>query len=121
MSDLSIVDKGIKISVVDRIIDRTGNDYFIEIKFTKELFNRCLKNEKSDNVVNFMKKSLITNREIRILKYISEGKNNNEIASYLNVSVHTAKVHIQNIFKKLYVTDRTEAVVLAIKLGLINI
>lgn len=121
MSELSIDDMGIKISVVDKIIDKKGKVYFIEVKFTKDFFSKYFKKEKNHKVSDFIKKTIITSREMQVLKYISEGKNNSEIASYLNVSVHTAKVHIQNIFKKLYVTDRTEAVVRAIKLGLIEI
>ena len=121
MSGLSIDDMGIKISVVDKITDRRGKVYFIEIKFTKDFFSKYFKNEKNHKVTDFIKKTIITGREMQVLKCISEGKNNNEIAACLNVSVHTAKIHVQNIFKKLYVTDRTEAVVRAIKLGLIDI
>lgn len=111
----------IKFSVVDEIIDKNGKEYYVEVKFSKAFFSRYSYEEKNDSVIDVLKNSLITNREIEVLKYIAKGKNNNQIAKYLNVSIHTAKVHVQNIFKKLSVDDRTAAVVAAIKLGLLNI
>ena len=63
----------------------------------------------------------LTKREKQVLKCLSSGKNNAQIAETMNVSIHTAKVHIHNIFNKLSVQDRTEAVVKAIKYKLIDI
>jgi len=51
----------------------------------------------------------LTSREKEILFLILEGLNNQEVGSYLNISVHTVKNHITNIFKKLNVTDRVQA------------
>ena len=63
----------------------------------------------------------MTNREIQVLKYLAEGLNNQEISKLMNLSVHTIKAHIHNIFEKLSVQGRTEAVVKAIKDNLINL
>ena len=63
----------------------------------------------------------LTNREKEVLMHISNGEDNGEIAKCMNVSIHTAKIHIRNIFQKLNVTDRTEAVVKAIRYNLIDI
>ncbi|HEY4000823.1 MAG TPA: response regulator transcription factor [Candidatus Xenobia bacterium] len=56
-------------------------------------------------------------RELEILKQITEGKGNREIAVELTISEHTVRNHINNIFNKLQVKDRTEAAVLAIRHG----
>ena len=61
----------------------------------------------------------LTKREKEVIKYIAQGKNNTQIAHKLNVSVHTAKMHVHKIFGKLSVKDRTEAAVKAIKYHLI--
>ncbi|TSI02647.1 LuxR C-terminal-related transcriptional regulator [Lysinibacillus sp. BW-2-10] len=53
----------------------------------------------------------ITKREQEILDLILEGLNNQEVASYLNISSHTVKNHITNIYRKLNVTDRVQAMV----------
>ena len=63
----------------------------------------------------------LTERETEILKYLTYGKSNAEIAKELFVSAHTVKAHVSSILRKLKVTDRTQAVVKAIKLGLIKI
>lgn len=59
----------------------------------------------------------LTEREIAILKDISEGRANKEIARRLNVSVDTVKADMKRIFSKLDVTDRTRAVIVAIQRG----
>jgi two-component system NarL family response regulator len=58
-------------------------------------------------------------RETEILKLVAGGKANKVIAAELNISEHTVRNHISNIFQKLQVNDRTEAAVLAVKRGLI--
>ena len=50
----------------------------------------------------------ISNSELNILKMVSEGKTNKEIADNLFISVHTVKKHISNIFKKLNIKSRME-------------
>lgn len=55
----------------------------------------------------------LTNREIEVLKLISQGYTNNEISGILFISPHTVKSHMINIFNKLSVNDRTQAAVLA--------
>jgi two-component system nitrate/nitrite response regulator NarL len=62
--------------------------------------------------------SKLSPREMEILRQITEGKGNREIAEVLTISEHTVRNHINNIFNKLQVKDRTEAAVLAIRHGL---
>lgn len=57
----------------------------------------------------------LTKREIEILQMIASGYLNKEIASSLNISERTVKNHVSNIFKKIGVSDRTQAAVFAIK------
>lgn len=61
----------------------------------------------------------LTRRETEVVKLIAAGMGNQEIAAQLNVSIETIKTHIRRVMDKLNVTNRTEAVVRAIKLGLI--
>ena len=63
----------------------------------------------------------LTRREIDVLKLLAEGLFNKEIASRLNISERTVKNHVSNIFKKISVSDRTQAAVFAIKNNLIKI
>jgi DNA-binding NarL/FixJ family response regulator len=63
----------------------------------------------------------LTNREREILAQIAEGLLNKEIASNLNISERTIKNHISSVFKKLEVSDRTQAAVFAIKNNLVKL
>ena len=63
----------------------------------------------------------LTKRELEVLKNLSYGMYNKEIAEKLDISERTVKNHISNIFKKIEVTDRTQAAVFAIRNNLITI
>lgn len=65
--------------------------------------------------------SPLTPRETEILNYMAQGYLNKQIADLLNVSEQTIKNHITSILRKLNVNARTQAVVLAIKKGLVTI
>lgn len=59
----------------------------------------------------------LTPQESRVLACIVEGMSNKEIARYLRISYSTVKTHVANILRKLNVSNRTEATVLALKRG----
>ena len=63
----------------------------------------------------------LTNRELEVLIEVANGMFNKEIATSLNISERTVKNHISNIFKKIDVSDRTQAAVFAIKNNLIKL
>jgi two-component system, NarL family, response regulator DegU len=65
--------------------------------------------------------SPLTPREMEILKYIGQGYLNKQIAVELGISEQTIKNHVTSILRKLNANARTEAVVLALKQGLITI
>lgn len=60
----------------------------------------------------------LTDREKEVLKLLSEGLSNTQIAEKLVISSHTAKVHVSNILNKLAVTDRVQAAVKAYQYNL---
>lgn len=62
----------------------------------------------------------LSQREIEVLQLMSEGLSNKEVARKLFLSVPTVKSHVENIFRKMNVNDRTQAVVLAMKRQLIR-
>ena len=63
----------------------------------------------------------LTKRELEIIKLLVGGLYNKEIADYLNISEKTVKNHISSIFRKINVSDRTQAAVYAIKNNLVEI
>ena len=62
----------------------------------------------------------ISERELEVLKLLAAGQSNKEIARTLDVSPNTVKTHIAKLFEKLEVRRRTEAILRARELGMIN-
>jgi len=63
----------------------------------------------------------LTEREVEVLGLIARGLNYNEISDTLSISYHTVASHVKNIYRKLQVNSRSEAVYEAEQLGLIRI
>lgn len=64
---------------------------------------------------------ILTKRECQVLQLLSEGRSNRDISELLLISEKTVKNHVSNILQKLEVTDRTQAVVMAIHNGWVKI
>jgi DNA-binding NarL/FixJ family response regulator len=90
---------------------------FIQPELTPLLKERL---EEKNSLSNCYDDSL-TRREIEVLKLLAEGLFNKEIAYTLDISEKTVKNHVSNIFKKINVSDRTQAAVYAIKNNLVDI
>ncbi|HEY8224312.1 MAG TPA: response regulator transcription factor [Pyrinomonadaceae bacterium] len=63
----------------------------------------------------------LTQREIEVLKQVAAGNANKIIATHLDISEETVKAHVKNILSKLSANDRTHAVTIALKRGIIEI
>ncbi len=63
--------------------------------------------------------SPLTNREAQVLRHIALGLSNREIGRSLGISIETVKEHVQNILRKIAVSDRTQAAVWAVRKGLV--
>ncbi len=63
----------------------------------------------------------LSKRETEVLQLVATGASNRQIAQELVVSVNTVKVHLRNIFTKLGVESRTEATLIAIRQGLVDV
>ena len=98
------------------IFDVYNGETFIEPSLTV-LLNSSL----AERDVMKDKLSELTKREVEVLKLIASGMFNKEIASTLCISERTVKNHVSNIFKKIEVSDRTQAAVFAIKNNLVDI
>lgn len=61
----------------------------------------------------------LTNRELQVLRHVALGLSNREIGRSLGISIETVKEHVQNILRKIDVTDRTQAAVWAVKNGIV--
>ncbi len=121
----SLQNGNIKVIVVDNSnIEQFKGEFiydencFIELRIKKIYLSRFAYFDVNQYSLT---ESILTPREMQVLEYLADGLNNHQISKLLNISIHTTKAHIHNIFEKLSVQDRTKAVVKAIKQKLINI
>src|SRR5215471_10621271 len=63
----------------------------------------------------------LTDREIEVLKQIAEGNRNRDIAEKLFITEETVKVHIKHLMEKLGASDRTQAVAIGVRRGIIQL
>lgn len=88
---------------------------YIQPSLTPLLKEKIYKTERNKKMAN------LTKRELQVLELLGEGLYNKEIAERLFISEKTVKNHVSSIFKKIAVTDRTQAVVYAIKNNIIDV
>jgi DNA-binding NarL/FixJ family response regulator len=72
-------------------------------------------------LANHMSDETLTAREIEVLQQVAEGNRNRDIADRLFISEGTVKVHIQHIMDKLGASDRTQAITIAVRRGIIRL
>ncbi len=93
------------------------DEAFLDPTITKRVFDQ-LKNGKK--VSQKMEKEQLTQRELEILKGIVEGKTDRGVAESLFISEHTVRSHIKNLYRKLGVTSKAQAVTKALQERIID-
>lgn len=63
----------------------------------------------------------LSERELQVLREMAAGKRNKEIGAELSIAEDTVKMHVKNILEKLQVSDRTEAVTVALRRGILHL
>ncbi len=75
----------------------------------------------ASQLAEHMTDETLTVREIEVLREVAEGKRNRNIAEKLSISEETVKVHIKHIMEKLGAADRTQAVAIGVRRGIIQL
>jgi DNA-binding NarL/FixJ family response regulator len=77
--------------------------------------------EVASHLAEHLSDEALTARETDVLRHIAEGNRNRDIAERLFISEETVKVHVKHIMEKLGASDRTEAVAIAVRRGIIQL
>jgi DNA-binding NarL/FixJ family response regulator len=75
----------------------------------------------AENLAAYVGGDPLTEREIEVLRRIAEGDRNRDIGQHLGISEDTVKVHVKRIMEKLGAKDRTQAVAIGIRRGIITL
>jgi DNA-binding NarL/FixJ family response regulator len=82
---------------------------------------RCLPPDVATELAEYLNHDALTARELEVLKLIADGNRNRDVAEILSIAEDTVKVHTKHILDKLGAVDRTEAVVIAARRGIIRL
>jgi DNA-binding NarL/FixJ family response regulator len=77
--------------------------------------------EVADQLAEHISDEKLTVREVEVLQRVGGGNRNRDIAELLCVSEETVKAHVKNIMAKLGANDRTQAVTIAVRRGIIQL
>ncbi|MEN3329488.1 MAG: hypothetical protein V7638_4295 [Acidobacteriota bacterium] len=77
--------------------------------------------EIASQLLEHMSDEGLTEREVEVLREVADGNRNREIAERLFISEETVKVHIKHIMEKLGAADRTQAVAIGVRRGIIHL
>jgi len=106
--------KNIILKIQDKLQLRLEKEKKVFLNKIIEDFNEVTIIKKLDMI------EILSIRELEVLKYLREGRTNSEIADSLFVSINTVKTHLLNIYTKLDVHSRTEALAKANELGILD-
>lgn len=82
---------------------------------------RCIPPEIAMELAQNMGRGPVSPREVEVLQYAAGGRSNREIAAELAISEETVKAHMKNVLAKLNANDRTHAVTIALRRGIISL
>ena len=82
---------------------------------------KCIPAEVASEIADYFTADSLTAREVETLRLVAAGNRNRDIGAILSISEDTVKVHVKHIMEKLGAADRTEAVVIAVRRGIIEL
>ena len=115
-------------ALIVRALKAGAQGYLLKAQLRKELLEtirsvhagrKRIAAEVASEVANHTADSSLTSREIDVLQLIAEGNANKVVAGRLAITEDTVKAHVRNILSKLGANDRTHAVTIALKRGII--
>jgi DNA-binding NarL/FixJ family response regulator len=82
---------------------------------------KCISPEIAAGLAEHMSDEALSGREVDVLRHVATGNRNRDIAATLYIAEETVKVHLKHIMHKLGANDRTQAVAIAVRRGIIHL
>jgi DNA-binding NarL/FixJ family response regulator len=115
---------------IQRALDAGARGYLLKSMPPKELLDgirqvhagkKRIPPEIVAQLAEHLSDETLTTREVEVLRQVAGGNRNRDIAEHLFISEETVKVHVKHVMDKLGASDRTEAVAIAIRRGIIQL
>jgi DNA-binding NarL/FixJ family response regulator len=103
------------------ILKSMPNNEIIEIIRSVHQHGRCIPAQLAARLADHIGEEQLTTRELEVLGLVRDGYRNKLIADQLAIAESTVNFHIKNIMEKLHANDRTHAVTIAVRRGLLQI
>jgi two-component system, NarL family, response regulator len=115
------IHRGLRAGARSYVLKGTTIENLVEVIRTVYRGDRKLSPEIAAKLADRVHQTELSQRELEVLREMAKGKTNEEIASGLNIAPGTVKTHVNRVLGKLQVSDRTQAVIVAIKRGLVHL
>jgi DNA-binding NarL/FixJ family response regulator len=115
---------------IQRALKAGASGYLLKSRPPKELIEavrqvhagrKCISPELATQLAEHLGDEDLTPREVDVLRRVADGNRNRDIAERLFISEDTVKVHIKHLMGKLHAADRTQAVAIAVRRGIIQL
>lgn len=115
-----------RFAVMSAIVDRRNVDWGTMLETVKEplfslmhIFTKSIFEMKLEGQIETVSFNKLTNRELECIRWAAAGKTSEETSIILGRSIETVRLHIKNAIAKLEATNRSQAVAIAVRLGLV--
>jgi DNA-binding NarL/FixJ family response regulator len=115
------IQRALRAGAAAYVLKSTPKNELLRIIRTVSMGRRHIPSDVARSVAEHMGQEDLTRRELEVLELIREGNKNKQIADQLSISETTVNFHIKNIVDKLQANDRTHAVTIALRRGLLQI
>ncbi|WP_179638485.1 response regulator transcription factor [Tunturibacter empetritectus] len=115
------IQRALRAGATAYVLKSTPKNELLRIIRTVSTGRKHIPSDVASSVAEHMGQEDLTPRELEVLELIREGNKNKQIADQLSISETTVNFHIKNIVDKLQANDRTHAVTIALRRGLLQI
>jgi DNA-binding NarL/FixJ family response regulator len=116
-----IIQRALRAGAVAYVLKRTPENELLKIIRSVHSGRKHIPTEIAERLAEHLSEDDLSPREIDVLKLIQDGHRNKQIANRLSIAETTVNFHVRNLVAKLRANDRTHAVTIAIRRGLLDV
>jgi DNA-binding NarL/FixJ family response regulator len=115
------IERALALGARGYVVKGTGREELIRAVRAVQAGKKHIPAEVAQKLVEHLASEKLSARELEVLALVARGRSNKEIGASLAIAEDTVKMHVKNLLGKLEVSDRTEAVTIALRRGIIHL